>query len=227
MLFSFNDIIVCSSNGSSLNHSPRILFLSFRKLHRSRTVHPAAFRERWWKKDDGKLVGPFVPPPKGEWEAAGAKIVESEMPHKLMNGCWTTGYIPRISFEKSGRPTQLLYRSDSNFFSDDLEEDQAIVINVKDKGLIVLSGCAHSGIVNTIRYAKEFTGIDQVYAVIGGFHLARARDDEIKETLDHIKKENPTFVIPSHCTGFQAIGKFAEEMPDKFFDSIVGATYIL
>lgn len=190
-------------------------------------AHPAAFRERWWKKDDGTLVGPFVPPPIREWEAAGAQIIESAIPYKLLEGCWTTGYIPRTSFEKSGRPTQLLFRNGSDFTSDDLEEDQAIVINVKDKGLIVLSGCAHSGIVNTIRYAKKFTGVDTVYAVVGGFHLARAKEDEISKTLDYIKKEKPTYVIPSHCTGLPAISKFAREMPDEFIEGVVGATYIL
>ena len=108
-----------------------------------------------------------------------------------------------------------------------LEEDQAIVINVKDKGLVVLSGCAHSGIVNTVQHAKEFTGIDKIYAVIGGFHLARANDDEIDKTIEYIKSTKPAYVIPSHCTGFKAIGKFAQEMPDEFIEGIVGATYML
>jgi 7,8-dihydropterin-6-yl-methyl-4-(beta-D-ribofuranosyl)aminobenzene 5'-phosphate synthase len=189
--------------------------------------HPAADRERWWKKEDGTLVGPFNPPPKKEWEAAGGKIVNSSAPYKLGEGCWTTGYIPRTSFEKSGRPTRLLYRNGSDFLPDDLEEDQAIVINVKGKGLIVLSGCAHSGIVNTVKYAKEFTGISTIYAIIGGYHLARADDDEISKTIEHIKQEKPTYVIPCHCTGLQAISRFAQEMPEEFIEGIVGATYIL
>jgi 7,8-dihydropterin-6-yl-methyl-4-(beta-D-ribofuranosyl)aminobenzene 5'-phosphate synthase len=188
--------------------------------------HPAAYRERWWKKDNGTLVGPLRPTPREEWEAAGAKIVNTEKPYKLQQGCWTTGYIPRVSFEKSGRPTQLLYRNGSEFLPDDLEEDQAIVINLKDKGLIVLSGCAHSGIVNTIKYAKEFTGIEKIYAVVGGFHLARTEDEEIEKTIEYIKNKNPTYVIPSHCSGFQAISRFAQEMPDAFIEGVVGTTYI-
>ena len=111
--------------------------------------------------------------------------------------------------------------------ADDLDEDQAIVISVKDKGLIVLSGCAHSGIVNTVNYAKEFTGVDKIYAVIGGFHLARAKEDEINKTIDFIKKEKPTYVVPSHCTGFQAISKFSQAMPDEFIEGVVGTTYVL
>jgi len=190
-------------------------------------AHPAAFRERWWINDDDKMVGPFLPPPDLEWKAAGAQIIFSEEPYKLAQGCWTTGFVPRTSFEKSGRPTKLLYRNGSDFIPDELEEDQAIVFNVKDKGLVVLSGCAHSGIVNTVQHAKEFTGIDRVYAIIGGFHLAHANEDEINKTIEYIKGTKPTYVVPSHCTGFKAIGKFAQEMPDEFIEGIVGATYIL
>jgi 7,8-dihydropterin-6-yl-methyl-4-(beta-D-ribofuranosyl)aminobenzene 5'-phosphate synthase len=189
-------------------------------------AHPAAFRERWWRKDNGTLAGPFLPPPRQEWEAAGANIILSSKPYKLFPGCWTTGYVPRKGFEKIGRPTQLLYRRESELIPDDLEEDQAIVINVKDKGLVVLSGCAHSGIVNTINHAKEFTGISTIYAIIGGFHLARANDDEINKTIELIEKEKPTTIIPSHCTGLTAISKFSQRMPDEFIEGVVGATFI-
>jgi 7,8-dihydropterin-6-yl-methyl-4-(beta-D-ribofuranosyl)aminobenzene 5'-phosphate synthase len=190
-------------------------------------AHPAAFRERWWINDADKMIGPFLPPPKLEWKAAGADVILSEEPYKLSQGCWITGYIPRTSFEQSGRPAKMLYREGSEFKPDNLEEDQAIVINVKDKGLIVLSGCAHSGIVNTIQHAKKITGIKTIYAIIGGFHLARAKDNEIKKTIEYIKSTNPTYIIPSHCTGFLAINQFAQEMPEEFIEGIVGTTYLL
>ena len=118
-----------------------------------------------------------------------------------------------------------MYRNGSELLPNDIDDDQALVINVKDKGLIVLSGCAHSGIVNTIEHAKAFTGIDTVYAIIGGFHLAPAKDEEISKTIEYIKKEKPTYVIPTHCSGFQAISNFAQEMPDEFIEGVVGATY--
>lgn len=188
-------------------------------------AHPAAFRERWWKKKDGTLVGPTMPPPKGEWEAARAKVIVSSEPTQLGPGCWTTGYIPRKSFEHSGRSSQSYYRSGDEFLPDDLEDDQAIVIHVKGKGLIILSACAHSGIVNTINHAKQITGVDTVYAVIGGTHLALATDEEISQTIDFFKKENPTLVSPSHCTGLKAISKFAQAMPDQFVEGVVGMTY--
>jgi 7,8-dihydropterin-6-yl-methyl-4-(beta-D-ribofuranosyl)aminobenzene 5'-phosphate synthase len=189
--------------------------------------HPAAYRERWRKKEDGTLVGPFELTPRKEWEAAGARIITSSEPYKLLEGCWTTGYVPRVSFETAGRPKQWLYREGSDFLPDDVDEDQAIIINVKDKGLVILSGCAHSGIVNTIEWAKSFTGIDKVYAIIGGFHLARAQAEEITKTIEYIKSQKPSLVAPSHCSGLQAISRFAQEMPDEFVEGVVGINYIL
>jgi 7,8-dihydropterin-6-yl-methyl-4-(beta-D-ribofuranosyl)aminobenzene 5'-phosphate synthase len=188
-------------------------------------AHPAAFRERWVKKEDGTLKGPFAPPPVKRWKAAGALIIQTENPYELAPGCWTTGRIPRHSFEESGRPKNRFYRDGDDFIPDDLDEDQAVVINLRDQGLIVLSGCAHSGIVNTIEYARKLTCVEKVHAIIGGFHLASASQDEIEKTTAYIKDLRPTYVIPSHCTGFQASSQFAREIPDAFIEGVVGATY--
>jgi 7,8-dihydropterin-6-yl-methyl-4-(beta-D-ribofuranosyl)aminobenzene 5'-phosphate synthase len=188
-------------------------------------AHPAAFRERWWVKDDGKKVGPFLPAPAQAWEAAGASLLLSAAPFQLADGCWTTGYIPRQSFERSGRSEKLRYRQGDLLLPDDMEEDQAIVIHVKGKGLVVVSGCAHSGIVNTVRYAQEMSGIEQVYAILGGFHLAAAEREEMLSTVDAIAAIRPQWIIPCHCTGFLAMCQFATQMPDQFIEGVVGATF--
>jgi 7,8-dihydropterin-6-yl-methyl-4-(beta-D-ribofuranosyl)aminobenzene 5'-phosphate synthase len=190
-------------------------------------AHPAAFRERWWRKDDDTLVGPYLPAPVGAWEALGVRLVFSEAPHQLGPGCWTTGYIPRESFETTGRSERLHYRDGAKLFPDDLEEDQAIVINVEGKGLLVLSGCAHAGIVNTVTYARKRFGVERVCAVIGGFHLAEASDEEIEKTVAYIQSLEPLLVVPGHCTGLKAARRFAQEMPEQFVEGVVGATYLL
>ena len=107
-----------------------------------------------------------------------------------------------------------------------LDDDQSIAINVRDKGLVVLSGCAHSGIVNTVQYAREISGVDEVYAILGGFHLAPAKDDEIERTIDEIIKLRPKMVVPTHCTGFKAITRFSSRMPDEFVQGVVGTRYL-
>ena len=133
--------------------------------------------------------------------------------------------MPRRSFEQAGTPPSRAYRDGDQFQRDRLDDDQAIVINIRDKGLVVLSGCAHSGIVNTVLHAREISGVDEVHAILGGFHLAPAKDDEIERTIDEIAELQPKLVSPSHCTGFQAITRFSTRMPDQFVQGVVGTTY--
>jgi 7,8-dihydropterin-6-yl-methyl-4-(beta-D-ribofuranosyl)aminobenzene 5'-phosphate synthase len=188
-------------------------------------AHPAAFRERWKIDDEGgKRYGPDIVP-RAEWEAAGADVILSEGPYQLGPGCWTTGAIPRLSFERAGTPSSIAYREGDEFIRDYLDDDQSIVINIKGKGLVIVTGCAHSGIVNTVHYAREISGVDKVWAVLGGFHLGRATDEDIQRTIGEIKKLKPALVAPSHCTGFKAISQFAHHMPDAFVLGVVGTRY--
>jgi len=189
-------------------------------------MHPAALRERWRVKEDGTKYGPVYPPPRTEWEAAGAEIILSEGPYRLGPGCWTTGMVPRRSFEGAGRSSTRAYRQGSEFLHDDLEEDQAIVVNVAGKGLVIVSGCAHSGIVNTVDHAREISGVDTIWAILGGLHLAQAEDHEIQRTIDAVEAYHPKTVVPTHCTGFKAMCQFAARMPDEFLHGVVGATYL-
>jgi 7,8-dihydropterin-6-yl-methyl-4-(beta-D-ribofuranosyl)aminobenzene 5'-phosphate synthase len=188
-------------------------------------LHPAVLRERWGIAKDGRKYGPHLVPHE-EWESAGAEPVVSEGPSRLGPGCWTTGAVPRRSFEQSGTPASMAYRQGPEFLRDYLEDDQSIVINVKDKGLVVLTGCAHSGIVNTVNYAREIGGVQRVHAILGGFHLGRASDDQIERTIDEIAAHGPALIAPSHCTGFKAIARFAARMPEVFVLGAVGTRYL-
>lgn len=189
-------------------------------------AHPAAFRELWGIDDDGTKYGPTLGPPVGEWEAVGAEMVLSEGPYRLGPGCWTTGFVPRESFETTGIPPKLYYRDGDTFVRHLTEDDQAIVINVKDKGLVVLSGCAHAGIVNTVRQAQAISGVEKVYAILGGFHLARSSAADVGRTIDAVEAFAPQMIAPTHCTGFDAINRFAERMPGAFVRGLVGTTYL-
>jgi 7,8-dihydropterin-6-yl-methyl-4-(beta-D-ribofuranosyl)aminobenzene 5'-phosphate synthase len=188
-------------------------------------MHPAVLRERWRVNKDGKRFGPSAPPPTDIWEALGAEIVTSEDPYQFAPGCWTTGYVPRESFEHSGRSKQSYYRDGDRLIRDDVEDDQALVLNLEDKGLVVVAGCAHAGIVNTVRHAQAITGVDRVHAVLGGFHLAHAEADELEETIAAFKQWQPALISASHCTGFGPICRFAAEFPDTFVPGVVGVTY--
>jgi 7,8-dihydropterin-6-yl-methyl-4-(beta-D-ribofuranosyl)aminobenzene 5'-phosphate synthase len=168
----------------------------------------------------------MLPNSREEWEAAGARVILAEAPYELGPGCWTTGPVPRDSFEKAGTPASMAYREGDAFKRDKVDDDQAIVVNVKNKGLVVVAGCAHAGIVNTVNHAKAISGVDKVWAILGGFHLALAKDEEIQRTIDEIKSIKPKMVVPSHCTGFNAIREFSAQMPDAFVQGAVGTRFL-
>jgi 7,8-dihydropterin-6-yl-methyl-4-(beta-D-ribofuranosyl)aminobenzene 5'-phosphate synthase len=188
-------------------------------------AHPDAFSERWSILKDGSKYGPWTAP-RAEWEAAGAEIILSEGPYQLTPGCWLTGAVPRRSFEKIGTPPTEVCPQGDGWVHDLVLDDQAMVINVKDKGLVILTGCAHAGIVNTVSYARQISGVDSVWGVIGGYHLVGAKNEEIQRTVEEIKKFGPRMVVPTHCTGFKAQMQFASQMPDEFVVGSVGTTYL-
>lgn len=128
-------------------------------------------------------------------------------------------------YEK-GEPNFLLKRGDK-IEHDDLIGEQSLVFNAKGKGLVVLSGCAHRGIVNTVKHPQKMTGVEKVHAVIGGFHLTRAKPGLIQRTIADIKAIGPDYIVPTHCTGFEAITAFAKEMPDQFILNTAGTKYIV
>jgi 7,8-dihydropterin-6-yl-methyl-4-(beta-D-ribofuranosyl)aminobenzene 5'-phosphate synthase len=139
--------------------------------------------------------------------------------------------VPLRSFESgirspSSSGSRRAYREGTAFHDDYLEDDQAIVVHVAGKGLVVLSGCAHRGIVNTVQRAREISGVERVWAILGGFHLAPESDEVIARTIDAVIEMEPEMVVPSHCTGFRAIAEFARRMPEVFVEGTVGTKYL-
>jgi 7,8-dihydropterin-6-yl-methyl-4-(beta-D-ribofuranosyl)aminobenzene 5'-phosphate synthase len=185
-------------------------------------VHSDAFLERWFDRSDGTRQGPWQQD-REAWEAAGAEIVTIEGPYELAPGCLATGPVPRrTAFEKV--TSSALYRRGEEFVNDPIQDDQSILINVRGKGLVVVAGCAHAGIVNTVLYAKEISGVERVWAVLGGFHLSGAEPEALESTIEKLRSLGPQLIMPCHCTGFEARCSFAEEMPGQFVVGAVGTT---
>jgi len=189
-------------------------------------AHPDAFCERWSVLKDGRRYGPWSAP-RAEWEAAGAEIILSASPYQLAPGCWVTGEVPRTSFETIGTPPSEVCPQGDGWAHDRLRDDQALVINVRDRGLVVLAGCAHAGIVNTVTYARQISGVERVWAIIGGFHLVGADAEYIERTVAAVQQFEPQRVVPTHCTGFKAQSIFAARMPDQYVVGSVGTTYLI
>jgi 7,8-dihydropterin-6-yl-methyl-4-(beta-D-ribofuranosyl)aminobenzene 5'-phosphate synthase len=158
-----------------------------------------------------------------------AKFVKTKKPYLLAEGTiLVTGEVLRQTNFEKGYPQQRFF-VDGEWLPDPwVWDDRALVVNVKRKGLVVISGCAHAGIINSVLYAQQITEISDVYAVIGGFHLA-GKDCEarIGKTVKMLKQLNPTIIVPSHCTGWRGAFAIAKAMPDAFVWNSVGNLYQL
>ncbi|MBW2195784.1 MAG: MBL fold metallo-hydrolase [Deltaproteobacteria bacterium] len=190
-------------------------------------LHPAAFRKsRYVKAPEGSKL--YLPPLTSEkLEEAGVCVVEAREPRILLDGLLLfLGEIPRkIEFEK-GSP-RMFYDDGGEEKRDPIEDDSAVVAHLRSKGLVILTGCAHSGIINTIQYAKDVTGVKQVHLVMGGFHLTGADFEPIiQPTLEALKSLDPTYVVPAHCTGRKAVMRIEQEMPDKFLLNMSGTKMV-
>lgn len=116
---------------------------------------------------------------------------------------------------------------DGAWVVDPFHDDQGIAVNVKGKGLVVIGGCSHAGIINTVKYAQKATRIKKVHAILGGFHLTGPLFESIIEpTIEEMKKIDPDLIVPMHCTGWKAINQFAMKMPEQFRLNSVGTTYV-
>jgi 7,8-dihydropterin-6-yl-methyl-4-(beta-D-ribofuranosyl)aminobenzene 5'-phosphate synthase len=154
------------------------------------------------------------------------KIVEIKDPTPIIPGVYLPGRIEQVTDYEKVAPS-FLAKKGGEFVQETFIGEQAIILNAKGKGLVVLSGCAHRGIVNAVKQAQKLTGIEKVYAVMGGFHLTNAKAEVIQKTVAGIKAINPEYIVPTHCTGFEAVSAFAREMPDKFILNTVGTRYTI
>ena len=166
---------------------------------------------------------------KSALQGAGFEIIEERQPSFLLDGSLlVTGEVDRTSDFELGFPIHQAFR-DGDWQPDPLIlDDQAVVLHVRDKGLVVMTGCGHAGIVNIVRYAKKLTGVDEVYAVIGGFHLGGPLFEPIiPATCEALAALAPEVVVPAHCTGWRATHALAAALPDAFIQNSVGTRYEL
>ena len=191
-------------------------------------VHPDAFtEERMHIFPDGTRI-PIPSLKRTQLESLGCPIVEITAPRLLANGHMATlTNIPRVTDFEKGIPTAY-FKVGNEIFKDDIRDDQGIVVNVKGKGLVIVTGCGHSGIINTILYAQQITGVHEIFAVIGGFHLSGSYfAPVIPPTIEEMRKFSPSVLVPTHCTGWKAMTAFEREFPDAFILNSVGAKIVI
>jgi 7,8-dihydropterin-6-yl-methyl-4-(beta-D-ribofuranosyl)aminobenzene 5'-phosphate synthase len=188
-------------------------------------LHPDFWTQRRIVGPDGVLDLPS--PSRAAIEGAGFVIVEERQPSFLLDGMLlVTGEVERTTSFETGMPAaHQAWRGDRWEPDRLVHEDQAMVLHVRGKGLVVLTGCGHAGIVNIVRHAKRLTGIDTVYAVLGGFHL---RDGAVvPATVEALAAEAPRVLVPAHCTSWKAQHALAAGLPEAFRANAVGSQFAL
>lgn len=145
---------------------------------------------------------------KPEYEAAGGKFVEYDKPAEIAPGVWLTGVVPRVHPERNWSGSGTI-RTGEGSIEDNLPEDMSLVI-VTAKGLVVLAGCGHAGIVNTLEHARKTIRNEPVHAAIGGFHLFQANDETLRWTAQKLREFGTQSFLGAHCTGIEATYKLRE-----------------
>jgi 7,8-dihydropterin-6-yl-methyl-4-(beta-D-ribofuranosyl)aminobenzene 5'-phosphate synthase len=199
----------------------------------SRTIplvlHPGIFQHpRYTRRPDGvKSIWPRTVV-KSDLEGKNVDIIESKTPVCLADDMiMVTGEVERTTSFEKGMPNALMEQN-GELVHDPIMDDQSIAMKLKGKGLVVVSGCAHAGIVNTLMFAQKATGEQKIHAVLGGFHLSGPFFEKFHDpTVDALKKIDPDVLIPMHCTGWKAIQRFQKEFPESFVLNSVGSKVML
>ncbi|OGA53587.1 MAG: hypothetical protein A3G25_12595 [Betaproteobacteria bacterium RIFCSPLOWO2_12_FULL_63_13] len=229
-------------NGLILSHGHRDHFggmEGFILQHRSRMRSDlalyiggeTALREKWVKDPDGE------PEPWGAVNSSALRAHKVAMvccpTPRVLEGAFSSGYIERQSFEQVTGGT--LVQDDGGHYSEaerrgelvrDMHPDEhATCYIVKSRGLVVISSCGHTGIVNTVKTAMAAANVDRVHAVVGGFHLGMAKPEYLQHSLRELEALSPDVIIPMHCTGVPFIQMLRERMPEKVVYSNVATRF--
>jgi len=191
------------------------------------TLHPEAFLE--FRLNAPGLESPVVLPRLDEMalKQTGVTLHKVREASRLASDLvLVTGEVERVTRFERGFPW-IEAKIDGEWVVDPFHHDQGVAVKVKGRGLVVIGGCSHAGIINTVKHVQKVTRTDKVHAVLGGFHLSGSLFEPIiGPTIEEMKKIGPDFVVPMHCTGWKAINQFAGEMPDQFILNGVGTTYV-
>ena len=197
-----------------------------RRVGRTEIIaHPDVWARKYGSLDNTpkRFVGiPFV---REALEVTGTTFNLSREPVKLSEHIMTTGEIPMVTdYELVEK--YLCVMEDNELKQDPLDDDLALIIDT-EFGLVVILGCAHHGIINTLKQVKKVTGKELIYAAIGGTHLIHASKERLEKTAEALKEMGVQYLGVSHCTGFTASAFLAREFGERFFQNNAGTRLTL
>jgi 7,8-dihydropterin-6-yl-methyl-4-(beta-D-ribofuranosyl)aminobenzene 5'-phosphate synthase len=167
----------------------------------------------------GKDTNPMIAVKK-EFEATGGKFIEHDKVDEIFPGVWLTGPVPRVYPEKN-YPAGIEVKEDGKWVEDNVPDDQSLVFNT-DRGFVLLAGCGHSGLINTLTYARKEIRPAPVDAAIGGFHLYNASDQTLDWTAGKLKEFQTAQLMGAHCTGIESVYYLRRRMGLNRHNCVVG-----
>lgn len=181
-------------------------------------LHPDALDAKFQKRSDGRMV------PAGDNGFAAAvqsgnvTLSMSREPCELLPGIWLTGQVPRTnSVEDTGGD---FYSGIGGCERDEVWDDQSIFFRTS-LGVVVVLGCAHAGLVNTLDYVQSLTG-ERIHAVVGGMHLLHADEARMQYTIEELRRIAPDWLGPNHCTGDAAVARLWQAFPGQVIEMHAG-----
>jgi 7,8-dihydropterin-6-yl-methyl-4-(beta-D-ribofuranosyl)aminobenzene 5'-phosphate synthase len=199
-----------------------------RRRGRSRlplVIHPDAWRERRISFPSGGELR-LPPPSRHDLEAEGLEVVEERAQSLLLDGAvLVSGQVERVTEFETGFPIHEARERDGWRPDPMIWDDQALVVNVRDCGLVILSGCSHAGAINVLRHAQHLAGEPRIAGFLGGLHLTGGLfEARIAPTVAALQAARVGRVLPAHCSGWRAVHAIARAMPDAFVQCAVGTT---
>ncbi|NPV43626.1 MAG: MBL fold metallo-hydrolase [Firmicutes bacterium] len=182
-------------------------------------AHPDLFRENYSLKNSLKNIG-ITTDEKKILQRKGLPVLVRE-PFEITAGIISTGEVERVTdFEGKGIGTYNLV--DGRFVPDQIFDDMSLAVNIKGKGLFIIAGCSHSGIINIVKHSVNITGVKKVYGIMGGLHLLDASKEKILRTIEELSEFNLEIISAGHCTGLEALAELSKEFGDRFIHFKVG-----
>jgi len=178
----------------------------------------------FWNRPSNSVETNVMVKIKPEYEGAGGVFIEYNEPKEILPGVWLTGPVPRVHLERNwsiGGTTGRVKTPDG-LVEDTLPEDMSLVA-VTDKGLVIISGCGHAGIVNTLEHARQKIKAAPVYAALGGFHLLALDDEKLNWTAGKLKEFGLRNFLGAHCTGIEAVYRIRQQVGLSRQSCVVGA----
>lgn len=184
-------------------------------------AHPGIFAHRFRVKDNGESLSIGIHQGRSELEAAGASFSLSAEFRQIVPGIWLTGEIPRLTPFETGDAGLFLDRD--GLMTDPTTDDQSLAIETEN-GLVVLLGCCHAGLINTLNHISSVTGRSDFHAIIGGMHLGFCGQEQVDRTLASLRRLGVRKLAAAHCTGFHAAARMLQDHPGIFQPAMVGYT---